>query len=427
MAEAFYHHGFTIEYEDKPALRLKIDGVPVRVVRRGKRFVAGRGRPPLSCEKLPDLGCLVVEHLPGFKERGDTQASHEQLVGRGRRGRRRWNDWRLKYPHVTPLLYGANLSHRDLRGYDFSYANLTGANLRYSRLQQSNLHQANLGGAKLFRANLTDANLCRTDLYKTQLHRANLTNANLQGTGLVAADFRKAKLIGCRVYGMSAWDLKLTAATQKQLRIRYDTGRSSRAGVEIDELPVDDLETAQLLFFLLRNRNENITKLIDAMSRQIVLILGRFTPKRKAVLNKLRDHLRDKKLIAILFDFEPPRKRDFTETVSTIAHLARFAIADLTDASSIPQELQRIVPSLPSLPIQPIIQARKKTYAMFRDFGGYRSVLRPFPYRDPAHLLKSLDEHIIAPVEKRANEIQQARRAFERALFEPDLATSRRR
>jgi type I restriction enzyme M protein len=38
----------------------------------------------------------------------------------------------------------------------------------------------------------------------------------------------------------------------------------------------------------------------------------------------------------ILFDFDKPASQDLTATVSTLAHLARFIIADLSDPSSIP-------------------------------------------------------------------------------------------
>ena len=59
-----------------------------------------------------------------------------------------------------------------------------------------------------------------------------------------------------------------------------------------------------------------------------MLILGRFTEERKAVLHAIRDVLRDHNLVPVLFDFEGPRNRDLTETISTLAHLSRTIVAD---------------------------------------------------------------------------------------------------
>ena len=51
----------------------------------------------------------------------------------------------------------------------------------------------------------------------------------------------------------------------------------------------------------------------------------------------------------------------------SVAHLARFIIADITDPKSIPQELQAIVPDL-AVPVQPIITRPQQPWGMFVDF-----------------------------------------------------------
>ena len=84
--------------------------------------------------------------------------------------------------------------------------------------------------------------------------------------------------------------------------------------------------------------------------------------------------------------------------------MARFVIADITDAKSIPQELMRIVPFLPTVPVQPLLLASQHEYGMFRDFGLYPWVLEPLLYSDQSVLLAQLGEKVIAPAEAKARE-----------------------
>jgi hypothetical protein len=98
------------------------------------------------------------------------------------------------------------------------------------------------------------------------------------------------------------------------------------------EITVDNIEVAQFIYLLLHN--PKIRDVIDTIGRKAVLILGRFTAERKVVLDALREELRKRDYVPILFDFDKPASQDLTATVSTLAHLARFIIADLTDPSS---------------------------------------------------------------------------------------------
>jgi hypothetical protein len=79
-----------------------------------------------------------------------------------------------------------------------------------------------------------------------------------------------------------------------------------------------------------------------------VLILGRFTDERKAVLDALREELRTRNYLPILFDFEKSGSRDTDETITLLARMARLVIADIPDAKAVLHEPRAIVPDLPS-------------------------------------------------------------------------------
>ena len=67
------------------------------------------------------------------------------------------------------------------------------------------------------------------------------------------------------------------------------------------EITVDNIEVAQFVYLLLHN--EKIRDVIDTVTSKAVLILGRFTAERKAVLDALREELRKRDYLPILFDF----------------------------------------------------------------------------------------------------------------------------
>jgi len=313
------------------------------------------------------------------------------------------------------ILSGANLRKANLSGSDLRKANLSGsdlseANLRKANLRGANFSEASLSKATLSRANLKRANLSRANLKRANLREADLSGANLRDAYLASASlvqtiFEGANLEGCRIYGISAWDLKLDKAKQLNLVIT-PSGEPP--------ITVDDLEVAQFIYLLLNNRK--IRNVIETVTSKAVLILGRFKPERKAVLDAIREELRKHDYLPILFDFDKPTSKNLTETISTLAHMARFVIADITDAKSIPQELHRIVPGLPSLPVQPIILSSQYEYAMFKDFLDYHWVLLPYRYSNIEDLLDSLETKVIEPAISKADEIEDRRKAIDEQL-----------
>jgi uncharacterized protein YjbI with pentapeptide repeats len=304
-------------------------------------------------------------------------------------------------------LSGADLRAADLQGTDLYRTNLGRANLSEAKLGGAFLGGAFLGGANLRRANLREANLGGADLSKANLREANLGGASLSHAILVHADLRGAELTGCHIYGVSAWDLRLKGAKQENLIITPEGA---------PKVTVDNLEVGQFVYLLLHN--EKIRDVIDTIGKKGVLLLGRFTDERKAILDALRVELRKHDYLPILLDFDVPATRDITETVSLLARMARFIIVDMTDPSSIPKELEAIVPHL-AVPVQPLLEGASVPYAMFKDYWKYDWVLPPYRYEGLERLLTTIAENVIAPAEAKVNALQERRRLIETELMKP--------
>jgi len=317
-----------------------------------------------------------------------------------------WNTWRELYPEIWPDLDGINLSNSNLAGINFSKTTFQKSVLQDTNLEEANLNEAifigaDLSGANLKGANLSKALLTDTILRATDFSGANLNRANLYGAILIYTNMTNAILTDCLVWGASVWHVQLEGAKQTDLIITppYEP-----------TVTVDNLKVAQFIYLLLDN--QEIRDAIDTIARKVVLLLGSFTSERKAILDALREVLRQHNYLPILFDFEKPATRDITETVSTLAHLARFVIADITEPKSIPQELERIVPHLPSVPIQPMLQVSEREYGMYEHFMGYPWVQPILHYRVADDLLHCVHENIIDPAEKKVRElaIEKAKR-----------------
>ncbi|MEP0858767.1 pentapeptide repeat-containing protein [Trichocoleus sp. DQ-U1] len=282
-------------------------------------------------------------------------------------------------------LSDANLSQANLSQANLSETKLTNANLSHTNLSLAKFTKADLRWADLSYANISNSDCGWADFSWANLSNADLCNAGLQGATLIGTNLENTNLAGCSVWGISAWDLNLDGANQSNLIISPSDSEPS--------ITVEDLEVAQFIYLLLNNKK--IRNVIDTVTSKVVLILGRFTDERLKVLNAIRNELRKHNYLPVLFDFEKPASRNITETVSTVAHLAHFVIADLTDPKALPQELQRIIPQLPSVPVQLILQSSiDKEYGMVWDFMEYDSVLKIYDYDNVEQLLTSFEEII---------------------------------
>ena len=327
-----------------------------------------------------------------------------------------WNEWRELNPSVEPDLRGGSFQGRDLRGLQLDGADLVRADLREADLSNShfrkaNFRKANLTGATLesiqavrasfrstvlARANLSGANLRRAYLRKTDLEHARLIGARLIRASMVDTNLRFANLSGSHIYGVSVWNVDLSDADQEGLVITRDNEPT---------ITVDNLEVAQFVYLLLNN--EKIRHVIDTITSKVVLILGRFSDDRKAVLDALRAELGRRNFTPILFDFDKPASKDVTGTVETLARLARFIIADLTDPSSVPHELGTIVPFLRTTPVLPLRLAGAAGYSMFEDLQkAYPWVLDTHEYQDGPSLIGALSA-VIRPADAMARVLRK--------------------
>ena len=390
-------------------------------------------------------------------------ANEEQIKLLKAQGVSAWNKWRyLSHPESMlddPELEDADLSHADLSGLDLSGIDCRNANLSFARLKGSILKDAHLGkanlngadledadltgaslanasliganlkrsklnkcylsddirnnypsrtrsdGANLANADLSDAELIDADLVFANLFRTNLTNSNLTGADLYGANLKQATLVrtnltGCSltwtsVYGISVWDAIGTPKDQNDILITSDTNFPLRA---------DNLRVAQFLHLMLDNKE--LRDVLDTITSKVVLILGRFSDPRKKVLDAIRDALRARNYTPVLFDFEGPSTRNLTETITLLARMARFIIADLTEPSSIPHELHAIVPDLPSVPVSPLLlETEQGPYAMFEHLQRYPWMLPIYKYNSADHLISTIDEEVVKKAEQKREEL----------------------
>ena len=358
-----------------------------------------------------------------------------------KQGAGQWNKWRLENAIRPDLqdadlfrtvinqatnLSGANLSGANLSGANLIGVNLSGANLSGAWLNSADLNSADLSNAMLRGADLRETTLYSADLSKTKLQgarlaganlrRANLTSADLSdadlsGTNLVETDFTNATITGCRIYGVSAWNVSLMGTAQHNLII-------TKEGEPV--VTVDDLEVGQFIYLILNNTK--IRNVINTVTSKGVLILGRFSdPQRKSVLDGLREGLRNFDLLPIVFDFDCPTDKDYTETVQTLAGMSMFVIADLTSPKSTPLELEATVKHF-KIPYIPIIDISidPRPFAMLVDSQkSFHWVMPTLKYESKEDLLdkENLKTYVIDPAFAKREQLREAKNQEPEAIL----------
>lgn len=291
---------------------------------------------------------------------------------------------------------GMNMNRISMRNSTFIGCDFSGSHFHFSDLVDSyclncdftgaGLNVSKIGSAEFIECNFTDADLSYCSAEETNFIGSALVGTNLSNMSLVKTNFSNARIENACAYGISAWDLNLDGCRQSNIAISESS----------NSITVPTIELAQFISLLINSKN--LRQVIETITSKVVLILGRFTPERKAVLDEIKSQLDEHGYLAVLFDFEVPSSRDITETVITLAALSKFIVADLSDPRSIPQELTSIIPHLPSVPVQPILELTDQEYGMFEHFKSYPWVLPTKTYLSSD--LPSLVEQVVSSCEK---------------------------
>ena len=155
------------------------------------------------------------------------------------------------------------------------------------------------------------------------------------------------------------------------------------------DIAVDSLQVAQ--FIALWLADEAMSQVFGTSAKHVVLILGRFSGKRKAMLNSLCDDLRQRHYLPLVLDFGPHQVGvDLKALIAKLTRLSRFVVVDVTGAASVWRMLVKAIPEMPWVVWQPmiqVIQASAVEPTPFEDLISFPWVRVPCRYWDVDGLL----------------------------------------
>ncbi len=308
----------------------------------------------------------------------------------------------------------ANLCGAILGGADLTDANLSGADLRSAYLSQAALSGTDLSRANLNAAIAPDARFDRARLFKTKLKEANLSGASFTWADLVQVDFGKAdlsranlsyarlaesdlseaRLVDCLVTGIRVIRSNLDGAKQANLVLAFGNAYP---------ILVDELEVAQFVSILLES--DGIRKIIGSPFVGMVLILGCFAGEKRTGLVAMRRELKNSGYQTVTIDFSNTTLRQDNKILLSLAGLARFIIAEITEARGVLQALVSILESSSPVPVQIVHEQGISPRRLSRSMRRYDWVFKPRSYGNWGELVTLLREEIIGASEAKADEL----------------------
>ena len=314
-----------------------------------------------------------------------------------------WNVWRSQNP--APLTFSAphwydcpGRGGMQLKGkncVDFSGMNLSGAsiynafaeglNLRNAVFEGSHFEEGDFSRADFRGATFRNTKFNKTILTGADLDGATFVNCNLNRVNLVGASFRVEEITETVVYGIASWDL-VTSDEMKQSKLVIEkTYELYTDLIEQGKIPmmVDNIELAQFVYYL--SNHKRMRDVLNILNDRGVLLLGRFKDGGLERLYSIREWLKAKGYMAMIFDFARPDSLSLTETAITMAGLSEFIVADLS-GPSVPAELQAILSGIK----KPTI-AFGDPYALFPDLADQTSVI--VIKGDGSNLLRDLENN----------------------------------
>jgi uncharacterized protein YjbI with pentapeptide repeats len=336
-----------------------------------------------------------------------------------------WNAWRNRHPGSAvfraPHWYDCPArSGRQLKGanrLDFSGMDLSGASIYKAFAEGLNLRESLFVGSRFeegdfSRADFRGAIFRNTKFNKTILTGANFdgatfVNCNLNRVNLVEASFGVKEITETVVYGIAAWDLRTSAEMKQSKLVIEKTYELYSDLIRQETIPmmVDDIELAQFIYYL--SNHKKMRNILNILNEKAVLLLGRFKDGGLGRLYSIREWLRGKGYMAMIFDFARPDSLSLTETVATMAGLSKFAIADLSGIS-VAAELPDILSQIK----KPVL-AFGHPYSLFPDLADQAWVR--WVEVDDSNLLAGLEANLSEMEKRHGERIIQLARRYEKA------------